>query len=273
MSKPVTQPARFKDVIRRATYDLRRVRWTLEDIESAASEGDERCTKFREQYSYEISAILQSEREWAASANHISNQVEHESAVREKKTHCDVCGKYVKNMASHARNSISHKGRARVKELDADPNWCRTGRYETSTDKIITALLATGPPSGAEAGYQHNWSHEQKQEYSDLKRIRKDAVSDVVIQENYSYHANGKPLTWGDNSGQNWTRPHIKDHSGYLYSIMDDIRVDNGITKHWERNLKVDLAFQKIVDPFIRNPNDVIRRAAMYSLQLDNKEN
>ena len=269
MSGSIMAPARFRDKAHRARHELEHVMWHISEIEDAAGEGDERCKQFISEHSSGIRAMHHCAETWRGDALRIIDEVEESTAKRDGKVFCDVCHKNVKNMSDHQRRSSSHKGRARVQELDKDPNW---KRISPDTKEVVETILAAPGPSGTEGSPEYQWSNAQKLEHQRSLKDRMESLSDIILVQNYNYHSSGKENRWGYEGGKYWVSPHIDKHAHHLMAIIDGIRDKNSLPRYGARNGIVSREFQKIVDPIIRNPNDITRHAAMYALQLNRED-
>lgn len=270
MSKSIMAPARFRDKAHRARHELEHVIWHIDEIEDAAGEGDERCKKFISEHSSGIRAMRHCRETWRGDALRIIDEVEESTAKREGKVFCDVCRKNVKNISDHRRRSSSHKGRARVRELDHDPSWKRISRADTK--QVVDIMLSAPAPSGTQGTPEYQWNHTQKAEHRQALNDRMESVSDLVLVQNYSYHSSGKENKWGHEGGKYWVRPHIDEHADHLMSIIEGIRTEKNLPRYGYQNSNLSSEFRRIVDPIIRNPNDIVRHAAMYALQLNRED-
>ena len=268
MSASVMAPAVFRNKVSRSCSDLRNAMWHLDTVRSAASEGDQRCKEFVAEHGSFIRDMEKNIDTWRDDVMRITNLVEARSAKSEGKVFCDLCHKNVKNLSDHQRRSSSHKGRVKVQELDDDPNWERVNH---DTRRLVEVMLSTPPPTGAEDAREYQWTNTQNKEHRELLKDRMNGLSDVIHIQNYRYHASGKEDRWGGSGGKYWVRSHINAHAHHLDSLLDGIRTKHNLP-HYGSNSRILLTeFHKMVDPIIRNPNDIARHAAMYALQLDSK--
>ena len=270
MSKSIMAPARFRDKAHRARHELEHVMWHISEIEDAAGEGDERCKQFISEHSSGIRAMHHCRETWRGDALRIIDEVEENTAKRDGKVFCDVCRKNVKNISDHRRRSSSHKGRVRVQELDKDPNWKRMSQ---DTKEVVETMLAASGPSGTGGSPEYQWNNDQKLEHQRLLKDRLEGLSDIILIQPYNYHSSGRENRWGHDSGKYWVSPHIDKHAHHLMSIIHGIRSEHSIPRYGTGHGGVLCReFQKIVDPIIRNPNDIVRHAAMYALQLNRED-
>ena len=271
MSASVMAPAVFRNKVSRSISDLRNAMWHLDTVRSAAGEGDQRCKEFVAEHGSFLRDMETNIDTWRDDVTRITNLVEERSAKSEGKVFCDLCHKNVKNLSDHQRRSSSHKGRVKVQELDDDPNW---ERVNDDTRRLVEVMLSAPPPTGAEDAREYQWTNTQNKEHRELLKDRMNGLSDVIHIQNYRYHASGKEDRWGgggESGGKYWVRPHINAHAHHLDSLLDGIRTKHNLQRYGSTSRILLIEFHKMVDPIIRNPNDIARHAAMYALQLDSK--
>jgi len=267
MASLITQPAGFIEKTERALYNLRHIEYFIGDIERGARQGDERCARFLKQNKGRFDTIEDIRMGWVDEARAIAREVEGDEAKEQNKTHCDVCGKWVKDIKRHNRTSISHKGRVRVIELDSSPDWERAQDIQDICEMIIHPKM----PSLLDPKTKWNWSHNEKSMYHEAEAERAEEIGDLVLQHPYSYHAGGRVERWRGDSGKWWAKPHIVQYAYLFKSIISQVRKKHN--KQYGTSFAIVEEFQSIVDPFIRNPNSVRSRAALLALQLNQEEN
>ena len=267
MSKSVLTQSRFKLSIHQAVNRMRQVTWYLNEVEVAADAGDERSVEFLKRHGSLMLDMQRAQTSWSDECQDIIDSVEKESALRDGKVHCELCSKNVSNLREHARRSVSHKGRLRVKNLDKNPDWHRVG---DSKDRVmIDILLESDPPKGTEIP-QWEWTPTQRSEFNKLSEDRKNSMSDILTIQPYQYHSSGKEKRHGGTDcGKYWMHTNIRESIDSLYVILNGL-VGSRLSWHSDRLKHPE--FRKVVDKIIRNPNEINRHAAMYALQLDSKE-
>jgi hypothetical protein len=273
MTSSIMAPAKFRDNVDRSIRDIGHSLWYMNQIEAAAKGGDERCKEFLSEHGEAVRVLHTCSDSWRNEVTRITDLVEGRSAKSEGKVFCEICSKNVKNLSDHQRRSSSHIGRARVIELDNDPNWERLN-YDTRS--VVDLMLRMPPPTGTgDDSNPYQWDADQKGRHSQSLMDRSRSLSDVIITQNYNYFKSGKENKWGSRDGNDggkyWVRPHINEYAHHLVTIAERIRDNHNLQRYQSDNRILLIEFHKMVDPIIRNPNDIARHAAMYALQLDSK--
>ena len=267
MASLITQPSGFIEKTQRAIYNLRHIEYFIGDIERSARDGDERCARFLKQNKGRFDTIEDIRMGWVDEARDIARAVERDEAKEHNKTHCDVCGKWVKDIKRHSRTSISHKGRLKVIELDNDPNWERA----QSIHDVCEMILQPKIPSIMDPDTQWKWTHNEKKMYHEAKAERAKEIGDIVLQHPYEYSSSGREVQWvSQGGGKWWAKPHIVQYASFFKSVMRQIRKKHN--KQYGTSFAIVEDFHSTVDPFIRNPNSVRSRAALLALQLNQEE-